>query len=55
MSTPVKTSDMLRSLADNLRGEVVKRAADRRAKAAHMVTAAAGLGILRSKLEAVRG
>lgn len=46
---------MLRDLANDLRVEATKRAAERSAKAAHVLIAAAGLGMLRAKLGGVHG
>ena len=51
----MKTSEMLRSLASDLRVEATKRADVRRAKAATVLVAATGLGILRAKLGGLRG
>lgn len=46
---------MLRALADDLRSEAVKRAELRRAKAASVLVAAAGFGMLQKKLGGTRG
>lgn len=46
---------MLRELAAAVRQESVKRAADKRTKAAHVLIAAAGLGLLQNKLGGRRG
>lgn len=51
----MKTSEMLRTLAADLRAAATKQAADRRTKAAHVLTAATGLGLLRAKLGGPRG
>lgn len=48
-------SDMLREIANDLRVEATKRAAARREKAAMVLVAASGLGLLRKKLEVVGG
>jgi hypothetical protein len=46
---------MLRSLANDLREQATKRAETHKAKAASVLVAAAGLGMLRSKLGGTRG
>lgn len=46
---------MLRSLASDLRTEAVKRAELRQLKAANVLVAAAGLGLLKRKLGGARG
>ncbi len=46
---------MLRAIANDLRTEATKRAEVHRAKAASVLVAAAGLGMLRRKLEGTRG
>ena len=51
----MNTSEMLRDLADALRQESTKRAADKRTKAAHVLIAATGLGLLQNKLGGRRG
>lgn len=51
----MKSSEMLRSLASELRTEATKRAEARRAKAANVLIAATGLGLLRAKLGGTRG
>jgi hypothetical protein len=46
---------MLRSLANDLREQATKRAEVRKTKAASVLVAAAGFGMLRSKLGGTRG
>lgn len=46
----MKTSEMLRSMASNLRAEEAKRAEARRQKVAATLVAAKGLGMLSTKL-----
>lgn len=46
---------MLRSIANDLRVEATRRAEERRAKAAGVLVAAAGLGMLRRKLGGTHG
>lgn len=41
---------MLRSLASDLRAKAASQAAEKRTKAAHVLVAATGLSLLRSKL-----
>lgn len=47
----MKTSEMLRALASDLRVEATRRDGERRAKAAGLISAATGLAMLRAKLE----
>lgn len=49
------TSDLLRTIAKDLRVQSNKQADDRKTKAAHVLVAAAGFGMLRHKLGGVRG
>lgn len=51
----MNTTDMLRGLAAALRDESTKRAAEKQTKAAHVMIAAAGLGLLQKKLGGPRG
>lgn len=51
----MKEAEMLRSLAKDLRVEATKRAAARRDKAAAVLVAATGLGMLRRKLGGAHG
>ena len=46
---------MLRTIATDLRATAVKNAEERKVKAAHVLVAAAGFGMLRSKLGGSRG
>ena len=47
----MKTSEMLRALAGDLRVEASRRDVERRTKAAGLISAATGLAMLRAKLE----
>lgn len=49
------TPEMLRSLAKDLRTKAAAQATERREKAGQILIAAAGLGLLRSKLGGPRG
>lgn len=49
------TSEMLRALATDLRAKAAGQVVEKRAKAGHVLIAAAGLGLLRSKLGGAHG
>lgn len=49
------TPEMLRNLANDLRAKAASQAVAKRQKAAHVLIAARGLGLLRSKLGGARG
>ena len=51
----MKESEMLRSIANDLRTQGSKQAEIRKEKAATVLVAAAGFGTLRSKLGGLRG
>lgn len=51
----MNTSEMLRSLAADLRAKAAQQTVEKQAKAGAVLIAATGLGLLRSKLGGARG